>query len=318
MEDRADGAGFDDAAAVHDGDAIRRLRDDAEVVRDEQLRQVQRRLHLAQQIEDLRLDRDVERRRRLVGDDERRLAGERERDHDALPHAARELMRVRRDLGFGIRDSDGLKELDCAVARLARADALVNDHRLRDLIADREHRIQRRRRLLEDERDLRSADRLHLALARRGEVAALEAHAAGRDASRRLDETENRQRRHRFAAARLADEAERFPGLDVEADVVDHGHWTAVRVEHRREIVDPEERVQSVQPVHQTDAVSVYSPKTSRIAVAISPSVAAASTAAMIGGTTFEPSRAAARTRSSADVTAASLRPERTARTRSI
>ncbi len=46
---------------------------DAEVVGDEQQRQVERRLHLAQQVEDLRLDRDVERRRRLVGDDERRL-----------------------------------------------------------------------------------------------------------------------------------------------------------------------------------------------------------------------------------------------------
>ena len=51
-------------------------------------------LQLAQQIEDLRLDRDVERRRRLVGDEQRRLAGERHRDQRALPQAARQLMRI--------------------------------------------------------------------------------------------------------------------------------------------------------------------------------------------------------------------------------
>ena len=51
-------------------------------------------LQLAHQIEDLRLDRDVERGRRLVGDQQLRVAGERHRDHHALAHAARELVRV--------------------------------------------------------------------------------------------------------------------------------------------------------------------------------------------------------------------------------
>ena len=64
------------------------LGDDAEVVGDEQQRQVERRLHLAQQVENLRLDRHVERRRRFVGDDERGTAGERHRDQHALPHPA--------------------------------------------------------------------------------------------------------------------------------------------------------------------------------------------------------------------------------------
>ena len=46
------------------------------------------------QIEDLGLDRDVERRRRLVGDQQLRLVGERHRDHHALAHAAGELVRI--------------------------------------------------------------------------------------------------------------------------------------------------------------------------------------------------------------------------------
>ena len=52
-----------------------------------------RSLQLAEQVEDLRLDGDVERRGRLVGDQELGIAGERHGDHDALAHAAGELVR---------------------------------------------------------------------------------------------------------------------------------------------------------------------------------------------------------------------------------
>ena len=45
-------------------------------------------LQLSQQVEDLRLNRDVEGGRRLVGDEEFGIAGEGHRDHHALPHAA--------------------------------------------------------------------------------------------------------------------------------------------------------------------------------------------------------------------------------------
>ena len=51
-------------------------------------------LQIAQQVEDLRLDGHVERRRRLVGDEERWLAGERQGNERALAQAARELMRI--------------------------------------------------------------------------------------------------------------------------------------------------------------------------------------------------------------------------------
>ena len=54
------------------------------------------RLELDEQVEDRRLHRDVERRGRLVADDEARVAGERARDRDALLEAARELRRAAR------------------------------------------------------------------------------------------------------------------------------------------------------------------------------------------------------------------------------
>ena len=49
---------------------------------------------LVEELEDLGLDRHVEGGRRLVGDEQLGLAGERHGDHDPLAHAARELVGV--------------------------------------------------------------------------------------------------------------------------------------------------------------------------------------------------------------------------------
>ena len=67
---------------------------------------------LAHQLEDLRLDGDVERGRRLVGDEELGIAGERHRDHDALAHAAGELVRVVVEARLRRRDADAAQHLD--------------------------------------------------------------------------------------------------------------------------------------------------------------------------------------------------------------
>ena len=69
-------------------DPVAQLRDDAQVVGDEQDRRAARVAQVAQQGQDLRLDGDVERGGRLVGDEQRRVVGERRGDHDALAHAA--------------------------------------------------------------------------------------------------------------------------------------------------------------------------------------------------------------------------------------
>jgi hypothetical protein len=45
-------------------------------------------LHFEHQVENLRLDRHVQRRRRLVGNEQVRRQGQRHRNHDALPLSA--------------------------------------------------------------------------------------------------------------------------------------------------------------------------------------------------------------------------------------
>src|SRR5689334_17766138 len=68
--------------------------DDREPVRDEQVSELELFLKLLQQVHDLRLHRHVERRYRLIGDDQLRIEREAARHADALSLAARELVRV--------------------------------------------------------------------------------------------------------------------------------------------------------------------------------------------------------------------------------
>ena len=96
-------------------DAIGDVVHDGEVVRDEQEREAELALQAAHQVEHLRLHRHVERRGRLVADQERRVAGQRPRDRDALALSAGEL--VRELLPVGAAEADLLEQ-----ARDARLD----------------------------------------------------------------------------------------------------------------------------------------------------------------------------------------------------
>jgi len=100
---------FHDLTQVHDGDAAADVRHNADVMRDEDRREVKPLLQSAQDLEDLCLDRDVERRDGLIGDDQLRLARERPRNPDALSLAPAELMGEATCLG-GI-ESDELQKL---------------------------------------------------------------------------------------------------------------------------------------------------------------------------------------------------------------
>ena len=90
---------FDDAAEIHDGRATADVLHEAEVVRDEEIGQLQLFLKLHQEIDDLRLNRHVEGRDRLVGDDERRIQRQRARDADPLPLPSAELVRIAIQMG---------------------------------------------------------------------------------------------------------------------------------------------------------------------------------------------------------------------------
>ena len=74
---------------VHDHDAVRELEQQREVVGDEEHREPELLPQLGDLREDLALDDDVERGRRLVHDHDLGVDGERHRDHHPLAHPAR-------------------------------------------------------------------------------------------------------------------------------------------------------------------------------------------------------------------------------------
>ena len=107
-----------------------------------------------------------------------------------------------------------------ALHRRARIQAEVLHQRLADLLADREHRVQRGHRILEHAGDLAAAQLLQLAHRRGQHVAALE-----RDRARALgvvgQQVQDRHGGHAFARARLADEGDGGVLGHVEADALD-------------------------------------------------------------------------------------------------
>ena len=88
------GGDLHDPAEVHHGDPVRDVPYDGEVVRDEEIRQVELVLQLLEQVDDLRLNRDVERRHGLVRDDEVRIQSDRPREPDPLALTSRELVGI--------------------------------------------------------------------------------------------------------------------------------------------------------------------------------------------------------------------------------
>src|SRR5215218_9721506 len=211
-EDRLPWPGLDDAAEIHHGDAVAHVLDDAEVVADHDVGQPEGVLELEQEIDDLRPDRNVERRHRLVQQHHLRPQDQRPGDADALALAAGELVRIARRMLWpqaDLREHRGDAGVDLAVVRHA-----MQAKRRRERRPDGLARVERGIGVLEDElRDTGPRHAVHAG----ADLMAVEKDAAAR---RRL-EAEDRQGEGRLAAAGLADDAEALALLELEIDAVD-------------------------------------------------------------------------------------------------
>ncbi len=113
-------------------------------MRDHQDGHVQLGPEAAEEIENLGTDRDVERGRRLVRDQERWLAGQGHRDHRPLLHAAAELVWVVVHAAPCGWDSDDVEQLDGPFARRRVIQSAVSLEALSDLSADGQDGVQAR------------------------------------------------------------------------------------------------------------------------------------------------------------------------------
>ena len=199
-------------------------------------------LELHQQIEDLLLDRHVERGGRLVGDQQFRIAGDRHRDHHALALATRHLVReVVQPFGW-IRQTDELEELDRTLAPGLSAEAHVDAQHFFDLEADGEARIEACHRLLEDHGNVLADQLAPLGGRDALDVTALEQHLVGGNLRRPGEQTHDGEHGHGLARAALADDCEHLAGLHRQRHAVDGLEPAGGRLELDGQVFDFEKR----------------------------------------------------------------------------
>ena len=130
-----------DTPAVHNHNLVAHARDNPKIMRHHNNRHAQLFLEVLHQLENLRLNRHIKRRGWLVRDQNIRLARQRHRNHDALPHTAGQLVRVLLDTAFRLVDSDQRQHLNGAFPRLLPVFVRVEKNRLLKLIPHSKYRI---------------------------------------------------------------------------------------------------------------------------------------------------------------------------------
>jgi hypothetical protein len=121
---------FDCASGVHHGDPIGDLGDQLQIVADEQNRDVELAADAIDQLHHLRLHRHVQRRGWFVGDQQARVGRHRQRDHDPLPHAARQFVWIGAQALFWIWNTDEGQQFLGPIARRIAAQRLVGAYRI--------------------------------------------------------------------------------------------------------------------------------------------------------------------------------------------
>src|SRR5262249_42717874 len=142
------GADLGHFAEVHHTHAVRDVPDDRQVVRDENVGEIELVLQSLHQVDDLRLDGDVQGRDRLVPDDYLRVEREAPCDADALALTAGELVRVAVDV-LGVETDDVQQLLHPAAPVTPRGCLGMDVEGLTDDVTHRHPRVERGVRVLE-------------------------------------------------------------------------------------------------------------------------------------------------------------------------
>src|SRR5262249_51743459 len=131
------------APAVKHDDAVTERCDEIDIVADQNESHAAPLDKFVDQHKQLRLYRYVECRRWFIGDKEFGLRNEHHRNHDALAHAARNLMRIEIVDTLGILDAHSFQHFQSLAPRLPRGGTAVHAVALGDLAANRHHGIER-------------------------------------------------------------------------------------------------------------------------------------------------------------------------------
>lgn len=163
---------FHNFSAVHNGNIMTGLRDRGNVMRDHNNADVEFILQSRQQLNHLPLRHHVQSCGWFVGNQDLRTANQRQRNHRALLHASGKLMRILHKPGFC--DADALKQILRALNRFLARYILMLLQGIDNLIADLLHRVERRHRILENNRDFLPADFADFIIRRRHKIRSIQ------------------------------------------------------------------------------------------------------------------------------------------------
>src|SRR5439155_23996094 len=158
------------------------------------------------------------------------------------------LVRVPRQYLRCFRDADLLEHAQRLAAGRGIVLALMQPDRFGDLLADCEHRVERGHRFLKNHGDLSAPNGLHRRRRGRAQSDAITSRTREHERARcdaaaaMLDETHQRQRRHRLARPGLADDGDGFAMADAKRYAAHGLHDALGAAELDRKIVDREQR----------------------------------------------------------------------------
>ncbi|MNN33261.1 hypothetical protein D3C81_1470140 [compost metagenome] len=132
---------FDDLPGIHHRYAVSHFSHDAKIMRDENNCGADLPLQLLHQLQNLRLDGYVQRRGRLVRNQQLRIRGQRDGDDHPLPHPAAKLMRILVEPPLRRWDSDQAQQFHGSLIRSVLGHLLVGMEHLGDLLAHLHRRI---------------------------------------------------------------------------------------------------------------------------------------------------------------------------------
>ena len=212
----------------------------------------------ANHVDDGPLGQDVERGRRLVEDDQLRFQQEAERDRNALPHTAAELVRIGGKNALAV-ELDHAQQLERALARLSVVLLAVRAGRLDEMVPHLEDRVERVQRRLEDHGAFLPAKAPQVAVAEgkeieRAAVAGAETGASAGDPRGAGQQAEQGETQRRFAGPALADQGDGFAGANLERRATHRLHRTGRRLVLDPEILDREHDV--VRQIRRSDVGS--------------------------------------------------------------
>src|ERR1700687_921125 len=235
-EDLGAASNFHNATGVHYSNAIGESRKQRWIVADYQNRRPVLPSNLRQKRDNLCLQGRVEFAGRFIGDQERRPARHRLGNCDPLTLSATELMRICGVYFLWVIEADLTKQLDDSIPTLLCGEWQVRSQHFVDLRTGRHHWIERKSRILRDQRYFPASDRAQFPLGQIQQIAAADQNRPALAFRVRRQQPQQCTGECALSATGFSQDPDDLPRANLDADAIQGANWLAVfgRVRNRQ------------------------------------------------------------------------------------